>query len=73
VKRALEYVLLNEAKHRNLIECIDGFSSAWTFKHWRNLLGTKWHGVLDEYEFGDWGELSAPRSWLLSVGWQRAQ
>jgi putative transposase len=73
VKGGLEYVLLNYAKHRKLIECIDGFSSAFTFKPWRELLRNRYHGVLDEYGFGDWDELSLPQSWLLRIGWQRAR
>src|SRR6185312_1812920 len=42
VKRALEYVLLNRNKHENLIEGIDEFSSATTFKLWRKPLKDKW-------------------------------
>jgi hypothetical protein len=38
-KNALEYVLLNDSKHRDVIEHLDPFSSAKYFKGWKKLLG----------------------------------
>jgi REP element-mobilizing transposase RayT len=71
VKRALEYVLRNRAKHNKTIQCFDEFSSACTFKQWRELLGHNWRYKLDD--FAQWAELSRPQSWLLTAGWQRAR
>ena len=54
-KRALEYVLLNSAKHQKLIEHLDPYSSAASFQDWQRLLGrrftslirSQWEGLQD--------------------------
>jgi REP element-mobilizing transposase RayT len=74
MKRALEYVLLNHAKHAKLIEHIDEFSSAAAFKEWNSLIGKKMNGFVQEQlaHVGQIKELSLPQSWLCSVGWIKA-
>lgn len=72
MKRALEYVLLNQAKHRHFIEHIDEFSSGYSFRNWRELIGRRFRGLIaQQVDFRDQG-LSPPRSWLCSRGWIRA-
>ncbi len=75
MKNVLEYVLLNHAKHANLIEYIDQFSSGGIFRHWKSLLGRKFRGLIYEQVKEDGATatyLSEPTSWLCSVGWMRA-
>ena len=74
VKRVLQYVLLNRAKHANLIEHLDEFSSAFAFTEWKKLIGKKWNGLLQEqvHHLTESEKLSRPTSWLLRVGWTRA-
>jgi len=74
VKRALEYVLLNRAKHGKLIEHLDDFSSAHAFKEWKQLIGRRLTWILtDQMKLPiEISEISAPQSWLLRVGWTRA-
>lgn len=76
VKRALEYVLLNTAKHMKVVEHIDSFCSGFAFMHWRELLGRRFSGLIRESyeEFQrDLRELSSPQSWLARVGWMRGR
>lgn len=76
VKRAIEYVLLNTAKHMKVIEHIDSFCSGFAFKNWPELIGRRFTGkIRDDYEefARDLAELSSPQSWLASVGWMRAR
>lgn len=42
----LRYVLLNQAKHTDLIEHIDEFSSGFYFDGWQKLLGPKFKGLI---------------------------
>jgi hypothetical protein len=74
MKRALEYVLLNHAKHAKLIEHIDEFSSAANFKEWKELIGRRLNSFLaEQVAHQGWiKELSPPRSWLCSIGWRKA-
>lgn len=72
MKHALEYVLLNKAKHQKFIEHIDDFSSGYSFQDWKRLIGTRFQGLIaSQIDFRDEG-LSPPRSWLCRVGWTRA-
>jgi len=79
MKRALEYVLLNSAKHKDVIEHIDPYSSGSVFRDWKKLVSVRLSGLLEEdvYFFSElrkevFPELSPPRSWLGTIGWQRA-
>ena len=82
MKTALAYVLLNTAKHLNLIEHIDGYSSGMFFPQWQKLLGGKFRGLIArtvkdlektiEFRLGTCEELNSPQSWLLQRGWTRA-
>lgn len=83
VKRALEYVLLNTAKHAKLIEHLDEFSSGDTFRDWKKLLGARRISGLIWEQLASFAKtpksdtvnsagLSLPRSWLLNRGWMRA-
>ena len=82
MKAALAYVLLNAAKHLNLVEHIDGYSSGMFFKAWPKLLGEKFRGLIvrtvkeleqsTEIRLGTCEELNSPQSWLLQRGWMRA-
>jgi REP element-mobilizing transposase RayT len=76
MKRALEYVLLNRAKHKDEIENIDEFSSGHAFREWSRLLGRRMCGLISEQvRLSDRKtavELSPPRSWLCTSGWMRA-
>jgi REP element-mobilizing transposase RayT len=72
MRRTLEYVLLNYAKHTKLPEHLDPFSSAYGFKHWKDLLGLRFNPVIavqtrNPFETG----LAPPRSWLAREGWRR--
>jgi hypothetical protein len=77
MKNSLQYVLLNQCKHSDMLEHMDPFSSARFFPHWRKLLGKKMNDVI-EWELVtlstalEAAGLSAPRSWLASVGWMKA-
>jgi REP element-mobilizing transposase RayT len=78
MKNALSYVLLNRARHTDLIDHLDPYSSARHFADWRALLGKRISGLLREElesaancERPDLG-LSPPGSWLASRGWIRA-
>lgn len=78
VKRALEYVLLNAAKHARMIEHLDDFSSGYAFKSWAHLLKLERISGLMREQFASYGlidhpELCAPQSWLLNQGWKRAR
>jgi REP element-mobilizing transposase RayT len=74
MRRALEYVLLNHAKHARLIEHIDEFSSAANFKEWKELIGKRLNSFLADQSahLGQIKELSQPRSWLCTAGWKLA-
>lgn len=77
MKRTLCYVLLNSAKHQNLIEHLDFYSSGYTFKHWSKLLGRNFTGVIrrevDEVraKLKLVSDVFEARSWLASKGWMR--
>ncbi len=75
MKNALEYVLLNDSKHRRFIEYIDHFSSARSFSGWKKLLGLRFKNIIrEQLASGLFVEkcLSQPFSWLAGEGWQRA-
>jgi len=75
VKRALEYVLLNRAKHSKLLTHLDEFSSGYVFKDWQKLLGRKISPLMKEQLASNTkmlDEVSPARSWLLNSGWMRA-
>jgi putative transposase len=77
MKRSLNYVLLNQAKHSKMLEHMDPFSSAKYFPDWRKLLGKLWNPVLDWEVVNisaacEEAGLSPPSSWLLREGWKRA-
>lgn len=73
MKNTLAYVLLNQAKHENLIPYNDRFSSSQHFNEWKALLGRNIGPILE-----DWrpnknplpDHLSTPKSWLASKGWK---
>jgi REP element-mobilizing transposase RayT len=78
VRNALEYVLLNFAKHLKVIEHIDRFSSGFAFTQWKKLLGKRYTALIKwsverrqtTTKDNDWDEiLSLPRSWLAREGW----
>jgi putative transposase len=76
MKNALEYVLLNQAKHSNRIEHMDHYSSADQFTEWQKLLGKRFKNLIQD-EVEDLAAspdlyLSPPRSWLCRQGWMRA-
>jgi REP element-mobilizing transposase RayT len=85
-RNALEYVLLNQSKHRNFTEFIDSYSSGDAFTQWRALLKGKFSGLMraqvethadlsrddDPRATGLDDVLSKPRSWLAREGWRRA-
>ncbi|MEQ1875291.1 MAG: transposase [Bdellovibrionia bacterium] len=76
-KNALEYVLINRAKHMKFVEHIDIYSSGYYFRDWKKLLGKRYRHVLQEqFEESEIPEpnaaLSPPKSWLAQVGWQKA-
>jgi REP element-mobilizing transposase RayT len=76
MKYALEYVLLNTAKHMKFFEHVAEYSSGWAFKDWRKLLGRRYsefiHDQLKLYA-RELEELSSPQSWLAREGWMRAR
>lgn len=75
MKRALEYVLLNTAKHWKFVEHADDFSSGRAFKEWRSLLGKRFRGLIEDQineSRVKFEELSSPQSWLCREGWKRA-
>lgn len=81
MKRALQCVLLNFARHAKGVEHLDPFSSAHTFLYWRDLIGTKLQGLIGAEvrtlnQMADLGQLEPPlfsaNSWLVRRGWQRA-
>jgi REP element-mobilizing transposase RayT len=74
MKNTLAYVLLNQAKHENLIPYNDRFSSSQYFNEWKALLGRKVGPILEDWRknqnsLPDY--LSTPKSWLASAGWRR--
>ena len=81
VKNALEYVLLNESKHRRLIEYVDPYSSGRVFQDWKKLLGYRFKYLIEaDFEFFAKNQgpsldldavLSPPQSWLAKRGWMR--
>lgn len=76
MKKALEYVLVNAAKHMKVFEHVDYFSSGWAFRDWRQLLGTRYSAFIHDQLKGferELDELSPPRSWLAREGWMRAR
>ncbi|MGZ3723349.1 MAG: hypothetical protein ACXVA9_10485 [Bdellovibrionales bacterium] len=76
MKRALEYVLLNTAKHMKHLEHIDEFSSGVAFAEWRKLIGRRLSGLIESQVRkapSVFRELSAPQSWLCREGWMRAR
>jgi len=79
MKRALQYVLLNTAKHLKMIEHLDPFSSGVTFAHWPQLIGQKF-AFLIKHEVEIWAKQAQPiqdvfdaQTWLASVGWMRSR
>ncbi|MGZ3723482.1 MAG: transposase [Bdellovibrionales bacterium] len=75
MKRALEYVLLNTAKHMKVIEHIDEYSSGVAFREWKALLGRRLKGMIATQirkTPGFFKELSEAQSWLCQKGWMRA-
>lgn len=46
MKNALEYVLLNDSKHRDFIEHLDQFSSGKYFRGWKKLLGRRFSKIM---------------------------
>lgn len=75
MRRALEYVLLNFAKHERMIAHLDTFSSGAHFLNWKELLGKRLPDFLREQskDFRACEELSLPRSWIASKGWMLAR
>jgi hypothetical protein len=77
MRRALAYVLLNFSKHTKLIEHIDDFSSGYSFRQWRELVGRRINGLMADQLKGDyrreWPELSAAQSWMARIGWRRGK
>lgn len=81
-KRALEYVLLNRAKHLKWIEHFDIYSSAISFQNWTELLGRRFVGLIADQaerlsrnrrELEELANvLTPPQSWLCKHGWKRA-
>jgi REP element-mobilizing transposase RayT len=83
VRRALNYVLTNEAHHRlrggarkrKLTVRVDPFSSAFSFKDWKILFGARVE-LLQSAWSDDWVEawlseiLQPPSTWLLTRGWK---
>ena len=75
VKRALQYVMLNAAKHLRVIEHLDEFSSGYSFADWKALLGRRISGLMRDQLAQSpllCEALSEPRSWLLRQGWKIA-
>jgi hypothetical protein len=80
MKNSLEYVLLNNSKHRKFIEHLDSFSSGKFFNGWKKLLGRRFSKIIKvEVEFLREQEvenvnsiLSSPQSWLCKSGWEKA-
>lgn len=76
MRNALEYVLLNQAKHLKFIEHLDPYSSASTFLEWRKLLGVRFSSLVraqaEEIQDANRFGLSPPRSWLGRKGWMSA-
>jgi REP element-mobilizing transposase RayT len=77
-RNALEYVLLNTAKHRNVIEHVDPFSSGRAFHHWSKLLGKRFRSLI-KFDANFYAldtdlqeTLSEARSWLGQTGWMKA-
>jgi REP element-mobilizing transposase RayT len=71
MRQTIRYVLMNFAKHKQLIAHIDEFTSAAAFRHWSKLLPMN-PLLLEQLEFlkpQDCG-LSPPRSWLARRGWR---
>lgn len=77
VKNALRYVLLNQAKHAELIEHIDIYSSGFYFSYWRELLGNRFTDLVEQQAHSAMNVpplyLSRPTTWLLREGWKRAK
>jgi REP element-mobilizing transposase RayT len=84
-RRALAYVLTNEAKHRGhhlrgstqQEVSLDPFSSAYRFRDWRRLMGerirfraTSWSESYIESWYSE--ILFEARTWLLTAGWKLA-
>lgn len=77
VRNALSYVLLNQARHRKLIDYLDEFSSARYFRDWMALLLGKFAPLLRDEIAGVRNRelpeyLCASRSWLGRTGWHKA-
>jgi hypothetical protein len=90
VSNALECVLTNQARHetksantgrssrnqKSLRVHLDSYSSAYSFKDWKELLGSRVHFKFSseaESRLEAWHEaiLTQPRTWLLKQGWKR--
>ncbi|MEQ1876765.1 MAG: transposase [Bdellovibrionia bacterium] len=76
-RNALEYVLLNHAKHRQFVEHVDVYSSGFYFRDWKKLLGKRYSNILKEQVEGSdrlrlHPTLSEPKSWLAQTGWTKA-
>lgn len=79
VRRALAYVLSNDARHRGRPShrlAVDPFSSVFRFDNVKHLMGSR-----TSFEFSSWPEqmienwldeiLKPPETWLLRRGWMR--
>lgn len=76
MKNALKYLFLNFARHSNLIEHLDEFTSAKYFPDLKRLLGRIRSPLLDDTwerrgPHGLPSFLKPPNSWLARVGWTR--
>ena len=76
MKNTLAYVLLNASKHFKRVAYIDEYSSGFSFRGWRELLGPRFDGlimaqVLSMEELGQpKREVTAPKTWLGRKGWR---
>ena len=72
MRNTLEYVLLNESKHRRIEPEYNDLSSARYFAAFGKLLGRRWYGQLSwDGAFPRPDYLAQPRSWLAREGWRR--
>lgn len=76
VRRAMIYVLQNQAQHEDSIPYLDKYSSAPYFSKWCELMGSRMGPLLKNGAPQMGGDplpvyLSPPRSWLARWGWVR--
>jgi len=70
VRNALAYVLLNQAKHQDLLAYVDQFSSAKFFPELRRL--SRANPLLEDFTAQPFPAfLSKARSWLANLGWKK--